>query len=274
MANYDIPSTIAPSIPPLRPGRNIPSFFQIFQGLWLLTWNSQMALRRLPMLLVQVLLVPIVVYSAVGQGGDIAFNTTTARFYLLLLVPMFCLYQCGSLIRDELQADTLGFFLTRPLTRARFLAARYACQVLWLQVIVAINGLLLYAVGYLRGVEGIHQTAWVLLTAQIFAVFAYGSLATLLGLISKRYLVLGLIYGFVVEIGIGRIPTNINLVSLSRHLQILMANSPVMAEQFEWTAKGSQVSMAILVVAALLFLSLATVLFTLREYHSTEEMQK
>lgn len=274
MASYDTPPTLAPPIPPLRPVKNLPSFIQIFQGLWLLTWNSQFSWRRAPMLLVQVLLIPIVIYSAVGQGGDIAYNTCVARFYLLLLLPVFCLYQCGSLIRDELQADTLGFLLTRPMTRAQFLAARYGCQVLWMQVIAAINVLLLYAVGYLRGVEGIHQTIWVLLVAQLFAIFAYGSLATFLGLVSKRYLVLGLIYGFVVEIGIGRIPTNINLVSLSRHLQILMANSPIIAEQFEWTTKGAQVSMAILAVATLLFLSLATVLFTLREYHSTEEMQK
>src|SRR5262249_32116008 len=134
-------------------------------------------------------------------------------FYFLLVLPLYGLSVCGSMIRDELQSDTLGFLTTRPVGRARLFLIKYLCQMTWLQALAALHGLLLCGVGFAREVPGVGSMMALFFGAQVLAVLAWGALSALLGLITRRYMVLGIVYGFVVEMGIGRIPTNINSLS-------------------------------------------------------------
>ena len=74
--------------------------------------------------------------------------------------------------------------------------------------------------------------------------------------------------------GIGRIPTNINTLSLVRHLKTLLAHNPALQKLYDWNGAGVLLSIGALVFAAGLFLTLGALLFTFREYHQTAEMQK
>ena len=112
------------------------------------------------------------------------------------------------------------------------------------------------------------------LAAQILAVPAWSALGLFLGQVTKRYLAIALLYGLIVEMGIGRIPTNINTLSLVRHLKTLLTHNPALHTLYDWTATGVPLSVGALVFAAALFLTLAALLFTFREYHQTAEMQK
>jgi len=109
---------------------------------------------------------------------------------------------------------------------------------------------------------------------QGIAVLVFGALSALLGLIHRRYMVLGAVYGLVVEVGIGQIPTNINTLSITRHLRTLLANNAHLAQQFDWSAQGTLSSLLIVGLATAIFLVLAAVLFSWVEYHHSEEMQK
>ena len=195
-------------------------------------------------------------------------------FYFLLALPLYCLSVCGSMIRDELQADTLGFLTTRPVSRARLFLIKYACQILWLQALIGAHGLLLFAVGFIRHAPGVGQAMGLFFAAQFLAVLAWGALSALLGLITRRYMVLGIVYGFVVEMGLGRIPTNINSLSLSRHLQALLGHNPLLNQLYEWAPQGAGLSVGMLLLATAIFLGVGTALFTYREYHHAAEMQK
>ena len=112
------------------------------------------------------------------------------------------------------------------------------------------------------------------LAAQFLAVFAWSALGAFLGLVTKRYIALAMLYGFVVELGIGRIPTNINTLSLMRHLKGLLANNSIVRGMYEWPITGLPLSLSALILAVVLFLGLAALLFTVKEYHSIAEMQK
>jgi hypothetical protein len=83
-----------------------------------------------------------------------------------------------------------------------------------------------------------------------------------------------LLYGFIVEMGIGRIPTNINTLSMIRHLKSLLAHNVALQEVYEWPMRGVPFSLAALGLGTILFLSLAAFMFTFKEYHHTAEMQK
>jgi hypothetical protein len=203
-----------------------------------------------------------------------AFCHWLIDFYFFVILPLNCVRACGGLIRDELQTDTLCFLTTRPLSRARLLAIKYLCQTGWLQIVMLIETLLLFAVGHLLHIPALGALIPVFLATQFLAVLAWSALGTLLGQVTKRYMALAMVYGLIVEMGIGSIPTNINTLSLMRHLKTLLAHNAALQNIYEWSVNRIPVSMGALALATGIFLSLAMLLFTFKEYHHTVEMQK
>jgi ABC-type Na+ efflux pump permease subunit len=203
-----------------------------------------------------------------------AFYHWLLDLYFFVVLPLNCVRLCGGLIRDELQADTLGFLLTRPLSRARLVVLKYLSQIAWLQILALTEGLLLFAAGGLRHVPSLGVLLPLFLGAQVLAVFAWGALGAFLGQVTQRYMPLALVYGFIIELGIGRIPTNINTLSMMRHLKTILSRNPALQSFYDWPASSLPLSILALVVAAVFFLGLAALLFTVKEYHHTAEMQK
>ncbi|HEV2207578.1 MAG TPA: ABC transporter permease subunit [Verrucomicrobiae bacterium] len=194
--------------------------------------------------------------------------------YFFVVLPLQCVRGSGGLIRDEVQADTLGFLLTRPLSRARLLALKYAAQTAWLELSLLAETLLIFAAGALRQQPNLLELLPLFLGAQVLAVLAWSALGVFLGQLTKRYMALALVYGLIVEMGIGRIPTNINTLSLMRHLKTLLAHNSAVQNVYEWSGLGVPTSLAALILAPLLFVGLAALLFTIHEYHHTTEMEK
>lgn len=191
--------------------------------------------------------------------------------YFFVLLPLNCVRVCGALIRDEIQADTLGFLATRPLSRARLLILKYCTQVAWLQILVLLEALLLLAAGTRREIPALGSLLPLFLAAQFLAVLAWSALGALLGQATNRYMALALLYGLVVELGIGHIPTNINTLSLMRHLKCLLAHHPALQNVYGWSGHGVTISVSALVLAAGIFLALAALLFTFKEYQCNSE---
>ena len=215
-----------------------------------------------------------------NQVGEPAWNRTAPFYhwlidlYFFIILPLSCVRSCGGLIRDELQSDTLGFLVTRPLKRATLVVLKYLAQVAWLEMVVLAQGLLLFAAGALRQIPQLGSLLPLFLAAQFLAVPAWCALGLFLGQLTKRYLPMALVYGLIVELGIGDIPTNINTLSLMRHLKTLLSHDPALQSLYEWSGSGVVLPVGALLLGALLFLSLAALLFTFREYHAAAEMQK
>jgi hypothetical protein len=209
-----------------------------------------------------------------GWGRTSPFYHWLIDFYFFVILPLSCVGACGALIREELQNDTLGFLTTRPLTRAKLMIVKYLSQSAWLQIVVLVQALLLFAAGSLRQIPGLGTLLPVFLAIQILAVFTWSALGALLGLVTKRYMAIALLYGFIVEMGIGRIPTNVNTLSMIRHLKSLLAHNAALQEVYEWPMRGIPFSIAALALGTVVFLSMAALMFTFKEYHHTAEMQK
>jgi len=160
------------------------------------------------------------------------------------------------------------------LSRARLVVLKYLTQMAWLQMVLLLETVLLFATGALRQIPELWSLLPLFLAAQVLAVPAWSGLGVLLGQLTKRYLPMALLYGLIVEMGIGRIPTNINTLSLIRHLKGLLAHNSGLQSIYAWTITGVPACIGALLLAAILFVAAAAILFTIREYHHTAEMQK
>jgi hypothetical protein len=207
-------------------------------------------------------------------GRTAPFYHWLTVLYFFIILPLQCVKASGGLIRDELQADTLSFLVTRPLSRARLLVLKYLTQTAWLQLVLLAQTLLLFAVGGLRQIPSLGALLPLFLAAQFLAVLTWSALGVFLGQVAKRYMAVALVYGFIVELGIGRIPTNINTLSMMRHLKTLLSHNPALQGIYDWSATGVPMALGALALATALFLTLAALLFTFKEYHQTAEMQK
>jgi len=195
-------------------------------------------------------------------------------FYFLIILPLTCVRGCGPLIRDELQADTLGFLITRPLGRARLLILKYASQVAWLQIVLLVETLLLFTAGAACRVPSLGILLPLVLAVQMLAVPAWSALGLLLGQLTPRYMAAALLYGAIVELGIGRIPTNINVLSIVRHLQTLLAQNAAVHAFYDWPSDKMGTAIGALILAPVVFLGISAFLFSMVEYHHAAEMQK
>jgi len=209
-----------------------------------------------------------------GWGRTSPFYHWLIDFYFFVILPLSCVGACGALIREELQTDTLGFLTTRPLTRATLMIVKYLSQSAWLQIIVLVQALLLFAAGSLRQISGLGSLLGLFLAVQFVAVLTWSALGAFLGLVTKRYMAIALLYGFIVEMGIGRIPTNINTLSMMRHLKSLLAHSSALQEIYDWPMRTDAFSLAALGLGTVVFLSIAAFMFTFKEYHHAAETQK
>lgn len=207
-----------------------------------------------------------------GRTG--AFYHWLFDIYFFIILPLTCVRGCGALIRDELQWDTLGFFMTRPVSRAWLLAAKFLSQTAWLEIVLLVETLLLFAAGGLRQIPALGGLLPLLLGAQVLAVPAWSALGLLLGQITSRYMATALVYGLVVELGLGRIPANINTLSLLRHMKTILSHNAPLQAVYEWEQAGLFTALAALVIAPFLFFGIAAMLFSWIEYHRAAEMQK
>ncbi len=252
-----------------------PGIGNALAGLWTITWKSQFTWRLVWRTLLFVVFVPAFVLLTVQPGQASQYLRWALGFYLFLMLPLHCLVVFGPLIRDELQADTIGFLLTRPISRGRLFVLKFICQQCCVQTAALASGLLLLASGLFARIDDLGTLLPLLLIGQAMAVLVYGALGALMGLISRKYMVLGVVYGFIVEWGIGSIPTNIHSLAMSHHVRGILANSEIVANSYgDWVKADPLVAAGIMVAAAVIFLTVGAVLFTMREFHHSDEMQK
>ena len=127
----------------------------------------------------------------------------------------------------------------------------------------------------MRQIPGLGSLLPLFLAVQFLAVPAWGALGLFLGQATKCYLPLAVVYGLIVELGIGDIPTNINTLSLTRHLKTLLSHDAGRSRAFSNGPPGGvMIPVAALLLGAVLCLNLSALLFTLREYHAATEVHK
>lgn len=146
----------------------------------------------------------------------------------MVMIPLLCLSLAGGIVRSEIRDGTIEYLWTRLVTKAQLILGGYVCSVLGVFAIVALLDLLLSVVLYSKGGRFISGELLNLLIAQALGVFTFCSLSLALGSFFRKYMIIGVVYGLLVEVGISSLPSNIALISVSRHLRRVVSGGEVL----------------------------------------------
>jgi ABC-2 type transport system permease protein len=254
------------------PARVTPNAAHAFGGIWRLTVQRLFTLSH--WLIVAVLLVLLVLFSlpvtptrAAAIDGLLPW---ASRFYVCFLVPILAFISAAGVMRDDLKADTVDYIFTRPVSRPWFICFRYVSHVACAQLDFLLALAVVIGIGVYWQVPNLWSAVPLLLLAQMLAIIAFSAFGFFCGLLTSRYVIIGLLYGAIVEVGIGNVPTQLNQLSMIRHMLALMR--PIVGESemgmtaaVSDTSLGMPATIAALLGFAAVMLAATVAVFTFKE---------
>jgi len=160
-----------------------------------------------------------------GNQGFREYREFMYELFLLNMLPFFVMVTAGGILRNEIKDGTLEYIWTRPISRLRvmggFFAAAIAATFIW----VFFLSLGVQAGAMYHGIEGIWAEYDRLLLAVFAGCVAFSGLAMLVAAFSGKFVGFGLLYIGLVEIGIGKIPTNINNIAIRHHMETIVGSA-------------------------------------------------
>lgn len=257
-------SVSAPAVPPrLR---------HAFGGIWRLTYPRMFTASH-GLIIAGLLVFLGLVAAAMLRHNPSGYLNWTVDFYLTFVVPITAFINAAGAIRDDLKSSSVDYVMTRPVPRVAFLGFKYVAHVIGTQLEFLLGTALLLGLGVALKVPGSLAALPLFVTAQVLVIFAASALGFLAGVVTSRYVIVGLSYGGIVETGIGQIPTQINRLSITHQVRDLLHATPPFAPQAD--GLGSPLSLPGLIVLllgyTLIALMIAGVIFRFREFGGSNE---
>lgn len=268
------PLSSLPAPPPLtRAAPPVPNSAHALGGIWRLTSRRFFTPGYWTMLVA--MLAGLVVFSIPAAQNRVEAATGllpwAAGFYVCFLLPILAFIGGAGAMRDDLGAGTVDYVFTRPVSRRAYIAFRYLAQMACTQIDF------LFALGVIAGlglfwqVPGLWPALPLLLLAQVTGVVVFTAMGFFCGVLTTRYVIVGLLYGAVIEIGVGNVPTQLNQISLLGHLLAIVR--PILGESGwaidRFSNAGPSNAFAVvglLLAVATALIALTAVIFSFREF--------
>jgi ABC-2 type transport system permease protein len=203
--------------------------------------------------------------------GDM-YALLVAVYWIRFVVPLVALFYATALVADEVEGRTLTYLVSRPITRDAIFAGKFAAYLvttlcLTLPACVVTFFLLLSS----RGLSAIAPAAVDLLrdvSVLALALFAYGALFALLGVLLKRPVIPGLVFLYPWELLLASLPGYLPRLTLTAWLRSLISHRPAqegLASLFVQVFPPAEAIPFLLVVCAVCVYAAARI-FSAREY--------
>ena len=193
-----VPSSLAPRLPAARV---TPSAMNAFGGIWRLTvcrFFSPMHWVVLGGMLV-VLVLFSVPMSPNREAAAHGFLPWVGGFYLTFLVPIMAFLSAAGVMRDEVKGSTVDYVLTRPVRRPAFVTFKFFSHLICAQWDFLCAFAVVVGIGVYHEVPGLWAAVPLLLLAQVIVLTAFSAFGFLSGVLTSRYVIVGLLYGCVIE---------------------------------------------------------------------------
>lgn len=243
-----------------------------FGGIWRLTVRRFYSPGRWAVLAAMLgVLVLFSIPSAPNHAAAVhGFLPWAARFYVCFLVPILAFISAAGVMRDDLGAGSVDYLFTRPVRRPAFVAFRYLAHVACAQLDFLLALIVVTGIGLYHEVPGLWAALPWLLLGQVMVIIAFSAFGFLCGMLTSRYVIIGLLYGAIVEVGVGNVPTQLNYVSMIR--QILGLLRPVIGTEKNATgaaalelALGTPATLAVLLGFSAAMIGVTAAVFAFRE---------
>ena len=204
-------------------------------------------------------------------GAMDAYAFVIAVYWIRNVLPLAALFYATALVADEVEARTLTYLLTRPLTRPAIFAGKFAAYLATTFTLALPAAVLTFFIcmtaptapplGTAAG-DLLRDLGVMLLTLVV-----YGALFGLLGVLLKRPVIPGLVFLYGWEL-LANVPGYLPRLTLTAWLRSLIPYRPAeegLAGLFQQALPADQ-ALVILVLESLLFLGAAIWIFSEREY--------
>ena len=152
-----------------------------------------------------------------ADAGDFEPVELLAAFSLLIFVPLVVLVFAAATLGTLREERTLVYFWLRPIGRWQItVAALISAWVVLIPLVAVPTGAFAIVVGEGSDISGV-------LAASLVGVIAYGAVSTLLGLVTQRSLVWGLVYVLVWEGFIGGLSETAGRFSIRNYTRSLLS---------------------------------------------------
>ncbi|MCX6951239.1 MAG: ATP-binding cassette domain-containing protein [Verrucomicrobia bacterium] len=270
------PSPVAPSAPSFPAARVTPNVRHAFGGVWRLTVCRFLAPKHWLILagLMGVLVLLSVPMSPNRAAAAQGFLPWVSGFYLTFLAPILAFLTAAGVMREEFKGATVDYVLTRPVARPVFLVFKFVAHLVCAQADFLCAFAVVVGIGVYHGVPGLWEAVPRLLLAQVILLTAFSAFGFLGAVLTSRYVVVGLLYGGIIEIGVGKIPTQLSRLSMTGQVKSMLApltRAPGV-EAFTPDA-GALATTAILVSFAVVVVGVAAALFAWQELASAQSRE-
>jgi ABC-type transport system involved in multi-copper enzyme maturation permease subunit len=249
---------------PIRALRPHP--LQAFGGIWRLTWGRFLTGGQLMLLLGTIALLSLLSLVRIRHAHLGEYIPWTVEFYLGFILPVMAFLSGAAAMRDEMKSTTTDYILTRPIRRTHLVAFKYLSNLVCIQLfyLIVLTALLLLAT--IVHVPNVADAVPRLLVAQAITLTCFSALGLLFGVISSRYLILGILYAGTVELALGRIPTQLNHLSMTHQLGTVLQPLNPQGSQLFSTSSSDAAVIAMLLGEAALFVILCAIIYSRREW--------
>jgi ABC-type transport system involved in multi-copper enzyme maturation permease subunit len=246
--------------------RVTPNLAHAWGGIWRLTFRRLLLPGHWLTLAIGLAVLGLIFVGGLHGEGD-RFLDWVGNFYVAFLVPVVAFMAAGGVMRDEMKSGTVDYVLTRPIPRPAFIVFKYLAHTLCAQIdfLVAFVVVVIFLVN--RHTPDLPATLAKLFLGQVLMVTAFSAFGFLCGVLTSRYVVIGLAYAAVIEAGVGQIPTQVSRLSMTHQVRDLLA--VLLGRLPEHAATpGVASTLLILIAFSAVMLAIAAAIFTWRELSS------
>lgn len=143
---------------------------------------------------------------------------------VLVVVPLLGVALGVGIIADEAEARTITYPFTRAIPRAALFIGRWLSTTLALVVLVSMSGLLLFGATSLRDSPPSPEEGRALIGAAVFGVVVYSIGAGVIGILTKRGLIVALAYAFAFEIVMSTLPGSTQRMTIQYHMRSMFVD--------------------------------------------------
>jgi ABC-2 type transport system permease protein len=210
--------------------------------------------------------------QAEAGARALLYGSIVVRYYIGNVLPLAALFIASALIADELEGRTLGYLLSRPISRPTLLLGRLAAYLSAAGAVTALALAVTYALLATPATLFNHVAALGRdLGVVTFTLVTYTACFTLLGVLVRRPLIPGLFFIYGWE-QLANLPGFLPRLTLSAHLRALAPHGATSNGVLGFALEPIPVTQALLIAGFAAGLSVVAALwvFAAREYTQEE----